>query len=105
MTHVPGIGVGVNLALLAAILLPNNLDEADVPADVIAEILDLDRHFASDARPQRYDKGRINMYDLVRMHRIEEELEYARRRAEKQERVERQERWQWTFPATGFSDD
>ena len=67
----------VNLASLAAILSPENIDELTVRPEVIEVILDQDSWSAPDVRPRRYDEGRIDIYDKIRMHRIEEELDYA----------------------------
>jgi hypothetical protein len=83
----------VTLALLAAILLPNNFDEAKIHADVLAQVQEEDQLFADQGRPRRYDVGRINGYDFARMSRIQNVLDHPWKP------VEKQERWQLTFPA------
>jgi hypothetical protein len=70
----------VNLASLAAILLAENLDESQVPPEVAACISEQDSFYSPAYRPRRYDDGRINLYDLMRMHRIQEDLDYALKR-------------------------
>jgi hypothetical protein len=88
----------VNLALLAAILVPNNFDETKVPADVLAQLQEEDRVYFSEGRPRIY-KGHISGYDFAKMYRVQNVLEHPWKP------VEKEERWQWTFPATGLSDD
>lgn len=67
----------VNLASLAAILLPDNLDESQVSPEVIEHALEMDTGYAPAYRPRRYDEGRVNIYDLTRMHFIEQNLDFA----------------------------
>ena len=50
----------VNLAALAVFLAPENLDESQTPAAVIAEIREYHRHFVGDSRSRRHNEGRID---------------------------------------------
>lgn len=67
----------VNLASLAAILLPNNLDDSQVSPEVVEYILEMDSDLAPGYRPRRYDEGRVDIYDLTRMHFIQKDLDNA----------------------------
>lgn len=90
----------VNLALLSAILLPNNFDEAEIPANVLAQLQEEDQMLFSEGRPHVDRQGRICGYDLGKLYRVQNVLEHPWKPVARQE----QERLQWTFPATGLSD-
>lgn len=89
----------VNLALLAAILLPNNFDETKIPADVLAQLQEEDQVHFSEARPHIDKNGRMSGYDFAKMYRLQNVLDHPWKS------VKTEERWRWTFPATGLSDD
>lgn len=67
----------VNLTSLAGMLLPDNLDESQVSPEVIEYILEMDSDLAPAYRPRRFDEGRVNIYDLTRMHLIQQNFDFA----------------------------
>lgn len=69
----------VNLAALAVMLASDNLDESQVPAEIVSQVEEEGQIYAEQFRPSRFDKGRVNIYDLVRMRRIENALEFSRK--------------------------